>query len=638
MTTTRKVNAHTNAGTLQAGDVVLGERTSGTTVLFTVPAQINDGDKGDLTVADSGATWTIDTPAVATVATDDKVLIKDTSASNVMKYVTAQSIADLATGGVSSVNGETGAVTITSDDISVAAQTNKFVTAAHLTILGNTSGTNTGDQTNITGNAATVTTNANLTGDVTSVGNAATIANDAVTYAKMQNISATDKLLGRSTAGAGDTEEIACTAAGRALLDDAAASDQRTTLGLGTLATQSGTFSGTSSGTNTGDQTSIVGITGTKAQFDTAVTDVNILYVGDVTQYTDEMAQDAVGGMVDTTLTYTDGTPLLTRAALTGDVIASAGSNATSITVIIPPTGRLTLVTATPVMVTDQAAKTTIYYALYTGNTVPIYDGTNFKNTVYTELSVATTDTTKSPAAIGASKVNDWFVWNDSGTIRLGHGPDWTNDTTRSAGTALVLTNGIYLNNASITNGPAASRGTYVGTTRSNASSQLDWIYGSIGVDGGAALHMVWNMYNRVSMAGCIKDSTNTHTYTTNIWRGWNNASTMRVSAVFGLREDIVDILLHNVVVATSAGATGYSTGIGVDTTSAFSGTPFYGYCYTGSVGQAFACPPAIFRDTVAAGAHYFQALEAGDNDTVFYGDSGLPSYCQNGMHYKLMM
>jgi hypothetical protein len=35
------------------------------------------------------------------------------------------------------------------------------------------------------------------------------------------------------------------------------------------------------SNTNTGDQTSIVGITGTKAQFDTAVTDGNFLYFGD---------------------------------------------------------------------------------------------------------------------------------------------------------------------------------------------------------------------------------------------------------------------------------------------------------------------------------------------------------------------
>lgn len=83
------------------------------------------------------------------------------------------------------------------------------------------------------------------------------------------------------------------------------------------------------SGVNTGDQTSIVGITGTKAQFDTAVTDGNILYVGDITQYTDELAQDAIGGMVDASLTYVDATPLLQRAALTGAIVATAGSNAT---------------------------------------------------------------------------------------------------------------------------------------------------------------------------------------------------------------------------------------------------------------------------------------------------------------------
>jgi len=71
-------------------------------------------------------------------------------------------------------------------------------------------------------------------GDITVSASGATwtVDNDAVTYAKIQNVSATNKLLGRSTAGAGDVEEIDCTAAGRALLDDADASAQRTTLGV----------------------------------------------------------------------------------------------------------------------------------------------------------------------------------------------------------------------------------------------------------------------------------------------------------------------------------------------------------------------------------------------------------------------
>lgn len=66
----------------------------------------------------------------------------------------------------------------------------------------------------------------------------AKIVDKNVTYAKIQDVSATDMLLGRSTAGAGVVEEIPCTSAGRDLLDDASAADQRTTLGLGTAATQ----------------------------------------------------------------------------------------------------------------------------------------------------------------------------------------------------------------------------------------------------------------------------------------------------------------------------------------------------------------------------------------------------------------
>lgn len=58
------------------------------------------------------------------------------------------------------------------------------------------------------------------------------IEDAAVTYAKIQNVSATGRLLGRSSAGAGVVEEITCTAAGRALLDDADATAQRTTLSV----------------------------------------------------------------------------------------------------------------------------------------------------------------------------------------------------------------------------------------------------------------------------------------------------------------------------------------------------------------------------------------------------------------------
>lgn len=272
------------------------------------------------------------------------------------------------------------------------------------------------------------------------------------------------------------------------------------------------------------------------------------------------------------------------------------------------PQGRLTLATGTPVMASTQSAKTTIFYTPYHGNMVPIYDGTNMVPTAVAEISVATTDTTKSPAAIGASKVNDWFIWNDSGTIRVGHGPDWTNDTTRSAGTALTIVNGILLNNASITNGPAASRGTYVGTTRSNGSSQLDFIFGASNT---AGFFGVWNTYNRVTLPTSVSVTSDSHTYTSATPRQASGAATWQISFVVGQVEDGVTANLVGQINPTSAtSALGY-IGAALNSTSSFTHGRNFVQAVNG-VGQQLSTTHSAAM-MPAAGLNVISANEASD-------------------------
>jgi hypothetical protein len=337
-------------------------------------------------------------------------------------------------------------------------------------------------------------------------------------------------------------------------------------------------------------------------------------------------------------LTTLGGAPLASPT-FTGDPQAptpTAGDNDTSIATTAfvvaaiaavpsggasPPQGRVTLQTLVPVMTTTQAAKTTIYYTPYAGNKVPIFDGTSMVMTTFAELSVATTDTTKSPAAIGASKVNDWFVWNDAGTVRIGHGPDWTSDTARSAGTALVMVNGILLNNAAITNGPAASRGTYVGTTRSNASSQLDWKYGTAANPPGETWFGVWNAYNRVAVAAFCGDTTSNWT-STNVTPHAANAAgsasglTFRASFITGLSEgSSLGIYSTHSALNTSTGGT---IGIGYDSTSVFS-TSGSAQASSTTLQSAVTAEIAL---TPAIGWHFMQALEAATiaGTAAFYG------------------
>lgn len=297
-----------------------------------------------------------------------------------------------------------------------------------------------------------------------------------------------------------------------------------------------------------------------------------------------------------------------------------------------PPQGRLTLQTATPVMTTTQSAKTTIYYSPYCGNLLLLYDGTNFAMSAFSELSVLTTDTTKSPAAIGVNKVNDWFVWNDAGTLRLGHGPDWTNDTTpvgSGSRPGLTMVAGVWTNQAAITNGPAINRGTYVGTTRSNASSQLDWIYGGLAAGGTAGFFGVANAYNRVDVRTLVADSTDSWTYGSAIWRASNAAGT---GSGLNMRASYVDPLGTQSIAARnyafSSNSAGFaSNGIGIDTLTAQSGL-------IGISGATIGQPAvAEYGGVPGLGFHFVQAIEyTGAGTATFRGDNGTPAYCQTGL------
>ena len=112
--------------------------------------------------------------------------------------------------------------------------------ASGLTLGGTTTGTFSGNVTgNVSGSSASFT--GALVGDVTGVQGATTIASQAVTFGKMQDVSQYT-IFGKPTAGSGSATAISSTSfmleAGTGFLRQANASDARSTLGLGALATQ----------------------------------------------------------------------------------------------------------------------------------------------------------------------------------------------------------------------------------------------------------------------------------------------------------------------------------------------------------------------------------------------------------------
>jgi hypothetical protein len=177
------------------------------------------------------------------------------------------------------------------------------------------------------------------------------------------------------------------------------------------------------------------------------------------------------------------------------------------------------------------------------------------------------------------------------------------------------MVNGIWLNNAAITNGPAAQRGTFVGTTRSNASSQLDWIYGTVAAGGGTARLMIWNCYNRVSVKTIVSDSTDSWSYSTATWRAVNGNANNSVQFVSGLQEDAFSAVYYGQV-----NQAGVALGVGLNQTTAYSGI-----AALSNVASSFYSHNSPNYVVTVLGANTFYALEIAysSGSYVGYGDAG---------------
>jgi hypothetical protein len=228
------------------------------------------------------------------------------------------------------------------------------------------------------------------------------------------------------------------------------------------------------------------------------------------------------------------------------------------------PGGRLSASATLAVDPSDVSTTTNLYYLPHVSGFIPLYDGAKWVDyDIGSGVSVALSNTTKNPAACVASKVYDWFLWNDAGTLRLSHGAPWSSDTARptGAGTSEVIrVNGVRLNKYAITNGPAAQRATWVGTTRTDSA---------VAINDAKAKRGIWNAYNRVrrSLYKAYEDVS--WTYASATVRQMNNNAAYQIETVCGMAAGAIGLQLKNRVSNSTATPRVVVIGIGLNDATA---------------------------------------------------------------------
>lgn len=331
---------------------------------------------------------------------------------------------------------------------------------------------------------------------------------------------------------------------------------------------------------------------------------------------------------------------------------ASSGSGGTSAG-LQAPQGYLNLVGAASGSViqgtTDVVAATTVYYSPYVGNQLPIWNGSSFTLTTFTELIAILTS-----SGSVSSVIQDECVFSNNGVPTLVTGPAWSSAVAGSssrgagAGTAQITRlNGIWVNANQIVgyNGSSsytipASQCTYVGSISIDSAAGQVSAYRTYGQ---SRKFGVWNAYNRVPIVVQEGDPTASWTYDTNTVRPANNNTANSITTFVGLPEEIISVTESQLVqvIGTTTGGGGYAfngvalMGIGFNSTTAFSGqagnyqtqiaASFSGSFTSASI-QTQGIQTATYKLMPSLGINTFTALEQtpqATSITVQYFGSG---------------
>lgn len=335
---------------------------------------------------------------------------------------------------------------------------------------------------------------------------------------------------------------------------------------------------------------------------------------------------------------------------LTGGLSLSAGSGitfssaSTTITATVPPImpqGRLTLVTATPVMTSTQTAKTTIFYDCTQGGPgggqyVPVYNGSISVPLLINACEISMGLDAVTPH-IASGSVYDVVAISNAGALALCAGPAWTSTTNRGtgAGTAQIdwTTTGYGTNAVSLTHcwggasgttdyGPiSANRGTLLGTFQASANGQTQCLFGTSGATWGtAASCLLVNVYNQVLLTLAFGNTTTSYTYNTATIRQAHGSPAAQATIIDPIGSNFVHATYANSVSPGNAG--GYVAGIGVGSTTTFSG-----FRYAMSAAGANVANLSVYDGVPGVGVRTISANEwggGGAGTNTVYGAGGL--------------